>query len=231
MLAFRPESISRYIDPEGRQDLPLNTFNASIEHVTYLGETTLYRLSYRNGSRRAFEIMELNRGAEILHEETEITWRVAPANVIFCPGALTWTRPEAPGDGNGGFPMMKNNICPSRLPAHRPAPLLFVVLICCCLAVTCGKPAEPGTRPETMRKLTIVSPHNEFIRKEVGDRFLRASRGANPGIHCTIEWQDRGGTNDTVKYITSTFDALDNRKDEGSALISCMAEVFPRLNG
>ena len=49
--------------------------------------------------------------------------------------------------------MMKNTICPSRLPDHRPVlpvPLLFVVLICCCLAVACGKPAEPETRQETI---------------------------------------------------------------------------------
>jgi iron(III) transport system substrate-binding protein len=71
-------------------------------------------------------------------------------------------------------------------------------------------PAPPATGlPSTktlsqVRKLVIITPHWEGIRREFGLAFSSWTR-KNLGYPVQVEWLDLGGTSDAVRYVRSEF--------------------------
>ncbi|HLA28102.1 MAG TPA: extracellular solute-binding protein [Syntrophales bacterium] len=66
---------------------------------------------------------------------------------------------------------------------------------------------EPGRRAQDAvgaRKLVIISPHWEGIRREFG-RAFSAWTEKRLGHKTDVEWLDVGGTSDAVRYVRSEF--------------------------
>ncbi len=68
-------------------------------------------------------------------------------------------------------------------------------------------PATPGERAKAApgsRKLIVISPHWEGIRKEFGNAFSEWT-SARFGHPTEFEWIDMGGTSDALRYVRSEF--------------------------
>ncbi len=70
--------------------------------------------------------------------------------------------------------------------------------------------------------LTVVSPHNDFIQVEFAEAFRRWHR-ENYGADVEVRYQQRGGTSEIVRYITSEFEA---RQAAGTADEGIGIDVF-----
>lgn len=98
------------------------------------------------------------------------------------------------------------------------------------LAVACGGGEQPASTPQptgeptaksepalaaTSDKIVVVTPHNEFIQQEFEHAFAAWFAERNEGRQIDIEWQNRGGTGDIVKYLDASFSALGDQADDG----------------
>ena len=81
-----------------------------------------------------------------------------------------------------------------------------------------GEPT-PSNSPAPI-KLVIVTPHDEFIKREFNRAFIEDYAARHNGAKIDIDYQDRGGTNDAVKYLISTYKAVgDDAKGIGIDLM------------
>ncbi len=87
-------------------------------------------------------------------------------------------------------------------------------LICLLNLSGCSGDQQAQQQASGAPGLVLVSPHNEFIREEFADGF-NAWRQAHGKTPVTLEWQDRGGSVEIVQYVSSTFEALGEQKEEG----------------
>ncbi len=71
-------------------------------------------------------------------------------------------------------------------------------------AAPAKKPGAPGKVSGPTRKLVIISPHWEGIRREFGRAFSTWTE-KNLGYQTDVEWLDVGGTSDAVRYVRSEF--------------------------
>ena len=96
------------------------------------------------------------------------------------------------------------------------------LVLCACSAPSgllgCGDDEPSGG----VAVLTVVSPHNDFIQVEFAGAFRRWHR-ENYGQDVDVRYQQRGGTSEIVRYITSEFEA---RQAAGTADEGIGIDVF-----
>ena len=64
--------------------------------------------------------------------------------------------------------------------------------------------ARPLAASGDIKKLVIISPHWEGIRREFGRAFSLWTE-KHQGVKTSVEWLDVGGTSDAVRYVRSEF--------------------------
>ncbi|MFH1744529.1 MAG: extracellular solute-binding protein [bacterium] len=89
-------------------------------------------------------------------------------------------------------------------------PSAFPISICLLSAafffvLACSESLEPGEENAKPRTLTIVSPHNLDVKRELGQAFSDWWQGRT-GETVVVDWLDQGGTSRCIRFTISQFE-------------------------
>ena len=80
--------------------------------------------------------------------------------------------------------------------------LLLAGLIC---LSSCSRQSSSGSPTGEVRALTIVSPHNLHVKRELGGAFSDWYRERTGGT-VVVDWLDQGGTSRSIRFAISQFE-------------------------